>query len=131
MESSDALDVYRRWLLALNSRNWELLRDHLAVNATFTFTHMLPEARAVLHGGDAIVDSFRGWQSRFTSLPGSITDCIEAGSRVAVQLWWSGATVDGNEVAFASSHWATVVDGQIVELVDFFDEKGYLEQVRG
>lgn len=128
---SRAVDVYSAWLDAFNHRDWDRFTAGLAADAVFVFTHLEPDDNAPLRGKSAIVRSFTSWQSGFTSLRGEITDTIEAGDRAAVALWWTGRTVSENDVGFASCHWIRVAEDEIVEIVDYFDQKSYEAQTRG
>ena len=129
MTKAEALDVYRVWLEALNNRDWDRFAECLAPDARFVFTHRLPADEGTLRGRAEIVANFMSWQSRFTRFPGEIVDTICENDRCAIQIRWSGDTVDGSEVVFASCHMVTVQEGRLAEIVDFFDQKTYDQQV--
>ena len=129
MADSIPLDVYAEWLEALNNSDWDRFTDLLDPEAEFTFTHLLPADVARLKGQSQVVASFAGWQSDFSDLHGEITASIRELEWVAVALWWSGTTLRGQRVQFASCHWVRVVGHQIVEMFDYFDQKTYEEQI--
>lgn len=126
---AESLMVYEKWLAAFNDADWDEFAAQLTPNARFTFTHLMPDDRATLDGRDRFVASFQGWRSGFSQLKGEITDTIVTSDRSAVMLWWTGTTVGGRSVGFASCHWVGVEGDRIVEMIDFFDEKGYDAQM--
>ena len=129
MTDSNPLHVYREWLEALNRSDWERFSERLAPDAEFVFTHLLPDDSARLRGRDAMVTSFTRWRSGFTGLHGEIVASVSELDWISIALWWTGITTAGNEIGFASCHWANVSGELIVEMVDYFDQKSYEQQM--
>ena len=126
------LGVVRAWLDAFNDGERERFRALLAEDVVFVQRPLDREER----GGDVVTASFFEWRAGFLGLQGEIRDAFESADRVAAEVVWRGiaktrrAASLGREVGFPACFLFALREGDIVEIIDYYDRLSFAQQLK-
>ena len=120
------LETVKDYFAALNAEDWDLMASVLHPELD-----LVPSGSRPRIGSGKAIAMFQKIFERFPVHQDNPTRFLEAGSTVVVEISFSGATQDGQEVAFDAVDVFDVEDGRICRLSQWFDTAALAAMLEG
>lgn len=127
-----------KMLQGFNEGNWDLVRDCLADDVTYSEK----ATGLTANTADAWIASSKGWKNAFSNATGTLLSRLEQGDTVVEEIMWAGLhdgdmlTPDGQTIPATHKEMknpAVMVskfkDGKVVETNHYFDMMSMLSQL--
>lgn len=121
----EVLPFLRGWFASFNRGDWQGFADMLTADVVAR----MPAVGSEWRGRDAVIANYQRWRGQFATLEANVTDGFGEPGRIAVQVVWTGTTLNKQRsVTFPSCVLFRLHDHEIVEIIEYYDQLTYRRQ---